>query len=313
MLPTDKFFVPREEIIKLTAGSFEHRAVQVEEALKREKSKFFENTDIQVLGTFDGTAIVLSESGKLFKVTFDESAGVVRVLSANTVSGVVYPREAMPAYLRKEAKGAVDLFIKGLVNEANRKVAQLAKMVEANTTYDETEIVSAFISTITGSRAWKLALAEKTEDELKKVLGEAYATIDENQLRAKFSKLYDGSLVGEELEQYRVLVCEDIGKLTERMTVVYDAAFKAVGQLREVSEKVTEAQRETVSAFVAFVEDLLADLGQMKQGLAETLQGADGVGALGRLFDALTEELLRYEIAGGFVVRMTTQLAQASR
>jgi hypothetical protein len=97
------------------------------------------------------------------------------------------------------------------------------------------------------------------------------------------------------------------------MTVVHDAALKAVGQLREISEKVTEAQRATVTAFVAFVEDLLTDLRQAKQGLAETLQGTDGVGALGRLFDALTEELLRYEIAGGFVVRMTTQLAQASR
>lgn len=313
MLPTDKFFVPREEILKLTSGSFEHRVVRVEEALKKEKAKFFEDADPQVLGTFDGSVVVLTGSGKLFKAAYEDTAGAVRVLSVQPMAGSTYPRDAMPVYLRKEAKAAADLFLKGLVSEANRKVAQIAKMVEANTVYDDDRIVDEFISTITASRAWKKALGEKTEDELKTVLGEALAKIDANKLQRKFSKLYDGSLTGEELEQYRTLVQEDIGHLTERMTVVHDQALKAVAQLREVSEKVTEAQRETVTAFVSFVEDLLADLGQAKQSLAETLQGADGVGALGRLFDTLTEELLRYEIAGGFVVRMTTQLAEASR
>ena len=99
----------------------------------------------------------------------------------------------------------------------------------------------------------------------------------------------------------------------ERMAVVYDEASKAVGQLRDIAGKMTDEQRPTVNAFITFAEDLLADLSAAKQALAETLQGADGVGALGRLFDTLTEELLRYEIAGGFVARMTTQLAQASR
>lgn len=313
MLPTDKFFVPREEVLKLTTGSFEHRAVRVEEALKREKAKFFENADVQVLGTFEGSAIVLSETGKMYKVAFDETAGAVTVRGTQPITGTVYPREAMPAYLRKESKAAADLFLAGHVEQANRKVAQIAKMVEANAVYTDDQIVDAFVATVTGNRAWKQSLGEKTEDELKKVLGEAFDKIDANKLQTKFSKLYDGSLTVEEQEQYRVLVNEDIGRLTERMAVVYEQASKSVVTLREIAEKVTDAQRSTVNAFVSFVEDLLADLSQAKQGLAETLQGADGVGALGRLFDTLTEELLRYEIAGGFVVRMTTQLAQAGR
>jgi hypothetical protein len=313
MLPTDKFFVPREEVLKLTTGSFEHRAVRVEEALKREKAKFFENSEVQVLGTFEDAAIVLSENGKMFKVAYEETAGAVTVRGAQAISGTVFPREAMPAYLRKEAKAAADLFLNGHVEQANVKIAQLAKLVEANAVYTDDQIVDSFISDITRTRAWKQALGEKTEAELKTVLGEAFDKIDANKLQTKFSKLYDGSLTNEEQEQYRNLVNEDIGRLTERMTVVYEQANKSVGQLREFAEKVTDAQRSTVTAFVSFVEDLLADLGQAKQGLSETLQGADGVGALGRLFDTLTEELLRYEIAGGFVVRMTTQLVQASR
>lgn len=313
MLPTDKFFVPREEILKLTTGSFEHRAVRVEEALKREKSKFFENAEVQVLGTFDGSAIVLSETGKLYKVVFEETAGAVTVRGTQPVSGAVYPREAMPTYLRKESKAAADLFLNGHVEQANRKIAQIAKMVEANAVYTDDQIVDAFISDITRTRAWKQALGEKTEVELKKVLGEALDKIDANKLQSKFSKLYDGSLTGEELEQYRALVQEDVGHLTERLAVVYEETSKAVGTLRDLAGKMTAEQRPTLTAFISFVEDLMADLSAAKQALAETLQGADGVGALGRLFDSLTEELLRYEIAGGFVARMTTQLAQAGR
>jgi hypothetical protein len=313
MLPTDKFFVPREEVLKLTTGSFEHRAVRVEEALKREKAKFFENADVQVLGTFDGAAIVLSETGKLFKVAYEETSGAVTIRGTQPVSGAVYPREAMPAYLRKESKAAADLFLGGHVEQANRKVAQLAKLVEANAVYTDDRIVDSFIASITGTRAWKQALGEKTEAELKAVLGEAFDEIESNKLQAKFSKLYDGSLSAAQMEEYRALVQEDVGHLTERLSVVYEEASKAVAQLRGISEKVTDDQRATVNAFVSFVEDLLADLSEAKQALAETLQGADGVGALGRLFDTLTEELLRYETAGGFVARMTTQLAQASR
>jgi hypothetical protein len=313
MLPTDKFFVPREDVLKLTSGCFEHRAVRVEEALKREKKQFFENADVQVLGTFDGSAIVLSETGKLFKVSFDETAGVVNVRGTQPVAGAVYPREAMPSYLRKESKAAADLFLNGHVEQANRKIAQLSKLVEANAIYTDDGIVDSFIRDITRTRAWKQALGEKTEAELKTVLGESFDQIDSAKLQVKFSKLYDGSLTGEELEQYRALVQEDMGRMTEKLSAVYETASKAVGQLRDLSEKMTEEQRPTVNAFISFAEDLLADLGAAKQALAETLQGADGVGALGRLFDTLAEELLRYEVAGGFVARMTTQLAQASR
>lgn len=314
MLPTNKFFVPREEILKLTSNSFEHRTVKIEGAVKQEKSRLFDNAEPQVLGTFDKYAVVLTDDGKIYRVQYEEAAsGNLHVLAASLMNATVYPREAMPTYLRKEAKAAADLFLKGMVAEAAKKVAQLTKLMDETTVYDDDKIVDPAIASIVSSRLWKQTIESKTDADLKQMLGEAYDKIDSQKLRAKFFKLYDGSLSGSELEKYRGLVNEDVGHLMGRMDVVLDQALKSVGTLREFSEKVTDDQRETVSAFASFVEDLAEDVRQVKKTLAETLQGVDAVSSLGRLYDTLAEELLRYEIAGGFAVQMTTRLVNASR
>lgn len=314
MLPTNKFFVPREEILKLTSNSFEHRAVKIEAVVKQEKQRLFDNAEPQVLGTFDKYAVILTDAGKVYRVQYEEAAsGNLHLLSATLMNAAVYPREAMPSYLRKEAKAAADLFLKGMVGEANKKISQLAKLMDETTVYEDDKIVDPLLASIVSTRMWKQAIGEKTDADLKQVLGESYGKIDSQKLRAKFFKLYDGSMQGSELEKYRGLVNEDVGHLMGRMDVVFDQALKSVGTLREFSEKVRDDERETVSAFVAFVEDLAEDVRQVKKTVAETLQGVDSVSSLGRLYDTLAEELLRYEIAGGFAVQMTTRLATASR
>jgi hypothetical protein len=314
MLPTDKFFVPREEILKLTSNSFEARTVRIEGALKEEKKRLFEGAEPQLLGTFEGHAVVLTDAGKMFKVYVSESVtGSVHLMKAEPIQAPVYPREAMPTFLRKEARAITDLFLKGLVSEANRRAALLVKLVDENTVYDDQKIVDPLITSVVSSRAWKQALEQKEEAELKQLLGESFDKIEANKLQPKFSKLYDGSLSSPDLEQYRGLVNEDVGHLMGRLEAVHKQALNSIGILREFSETVNDSQRETVAAFVSFVEDLAEDTRQVKKTLSEVLQGVEGLGALGRLFDTLAEELLRYEIAGSFAVQMTTRLAQASR
>lgn len=314
MLPTNKFFLPREEILKLTSNSFEHRAVKIEGAVKQEKARLFNNAEPQVLGTFDGYAVVLTDDGKVFRVQYEQAtSGNLHLLSAQPVSATIYSREALPTFLRKEAKEAADLFLKGFVAEANKKVAQLAKVMDETVVWEDDKIIDPLIASVVGTRAWKQALEAKTETDLKQMLGESYDQIDSQKLRAKFFKLYDGSVAGPELEKYRGLVNEDVGLLMGRMDVVLDQALKSIGSLREFSDKVGDDQRETVTAFVAFVEDLAEDVRQVKKTFAETLQGVEAVPALGRLYDTIAEELLRYEIAGGFAVQMTTRLVTASR
>lgn len=314
MLPTDKFFVPREEILKLTSNSFEHRATQIEEVVRQAKDRFFGGAEPQILGTFDSHAVVLTDDGKVFQVQYEDTAqGAPHLLGVSPVSAAVYSRETLPTYLRKEAKQAADLFLKGFAAESLKRIAQLAKQMDENSVYTDDQIVDPLVATVLQSKLWKKQIGEKTESELKQLLGESFDQIDTQKLRSKFSKLYDGSVSDSEQEKYRGLVNEDVSHLHERLNAVLDQALQSIGTLRGIAEKVADDQRETLTAFVSFVEDLAEDTRQVKKSFLSALQGVESVGTLGRLYDTLAEELLRYEIAGGFAVQMTTRLAAASR
>jgi len=312
MPSSDKFFLPREEILRLTTGSFEHKTVQIETAIKNEKARLFENSDPQVLGTFPTHVVVMTAAGKMFRAKYEVSdSGVVHVLAVESVKADIYPRAAMPSFLQKEAKVAADLFLKGSVTEANKKVAQLVKLVDETRSYDEKDIVNSFVESLSADRLWRRALTTRAS-EVKAALGEAFAQFDTNKLRAKFFKLYDGSLSEASLEQYRGLVNEDLGRLTERLDAVLSQSLGSVGSLREISVTMADPQNEAMTAFGSFAEDLVDDLRTTKQQLAETVQGVNGVGARGKMYDSLAEEILRFELAGAFVVQMTNRLATAS-
>jgi hypothetical protein len=312
MLPTDKFFVPREEILKLTKGSFEHLSARIEKVVSEEKSRLFENANVQVLATYPAHVVVLTDAGKVFSTKYEESAaGELRLISAVEIDASIYPRQSMGKYLRKEARAVADLYVKGLVAEAALKMSQLARLVDADAALDDQQVVETFASQLLRSRSWRSAIAERTE-QVGEVLGESYSEISANKLRAKFFKLYDGSLSDAELENYRGLVNEDLGHLMKRIHAVRERTLESVSRLREVATKVPEAHQETVATFEAFVNDLVTDLTELPDGLAETIQGVESVGALGKLYDTVAEELLRYEVAGGFAVQMTNRLAVAS-
>lgn len=312
MATSPKFFVPREEILKLTTNSFEHRMVRLDDAVKQAKD-LFDNADTQLVGTFESYAIVLTGDGKVFKAQYEEAAdGKMHLLAVEALKAVTYAREAMPKFLRKEAQAATDLFLGGFVAEANKKVAQIAKIMDENTPVDDEKLVASVVANMVADRSWKAALKERTEEDLRGLLGESFDSIDANKLRVKFSKLYDGSITGSELEKYRGLATTDVGTLMGRMDVVSEQATKSVVTLRALAEKVADTQRETVAAFAAFVDDLAAHVRQMKTSVTETIQGLEGVAGLGRLYDALTEELLRFELAGAFAVRFTDKLANAA-
>jgi hypothetical protein len=113
------------------------------------------------------------------------------------------------------------------------------------------------------------------------------------------------------VEQYRGLVNEDLGKLTERLDGVFTQSLSSVGSLREFAAT-SAPHNPAMLAFVAFAEDLVDDLRVTKQQFTETIQGVAGVGARGKLYDSFAEEILRFELAGAFVVQMTNRLATAS-
>jgi hypothetical protein len=311
MQTSDKFFLPREEMLRLASGSFEHLTVRVESAVVSEKARLFENADPEILGTFPGYAVVLTSAGKLFRAKYEEAdSGSVRIISVESLKAAVYPKAALPTFLRNEAGAAVDLFLRGSVAEANARVARLVNLVDDTRSYDEKDIVASFVERLSVDREWKRTVAAQAV-EIRSLLGEASTQLGTNNLRAKFFKLYDGSLLGTALEQYRGLVNEDLGSLVEKLDAVYAQTLASVGHLREIAVTF-DPKNETMTVFRTFAEDFFSDLRAVKQQLAETVQCVESVGARGKLYDALVEEVLRFELAGAFVVQMTNRLATAS-
>jgi len=313
MSPSDKFFLPREEILRLTTGSYEQLSVRIETAIKGEQARLFENAEPEVLGTFPGYAVVQTSAGKLFRAKYEcADSGAVHVLSAEPLKANIYAKAALPTFLRDEAKAVADLFLKGSVAEANKKVSLLVKLVDETRSYDETAIVASFVERLSTDRLWKRTVAARAT-EMRTMLGESYEQFDSNKLRAKFFKLYDGSLSSEKsLESYRGLVNEDLGKLTDRLNTVLTQTLGSVGSLREIVVATADSSNATMAAFGSFAEDLVDDIRTIKQHLEETVQGVGGVDARGKMYDSLAEEILRFELAGAFVVQMTNRLATAS-
>jgi hypothetical protein len=313
MALSDKFFLPREEILRLTTGSYEQLSVRIETAIKGEKARLFENAEPEVLGTFPGYVVVQTAAGKVFRAKYEASdSGVVHVLSAEPLKANIYSEAALPTFLRNEATAVADLFLRGSVADANKKMAQLVRLVDETRDYAEQDIAKAFSERLSVDRLWKRTVVSQ-EKEMRTLLGEAYGQFDANKLRAKFFKLYDGSLPSEkELESYRGLVNEDLGKLTERLESVYSQALGSVGGLREIAVVTDSSSNATMQAFGSFAEDLVDDLSTLKLQLEETTQGVTSVRVRAQTYDTLAEEILRFELAGAFVVQMTNRLATAS-
>ena len=312
MLPTDKFFVPRDEILKLTKGSFEHIAARLETAVKTEKARLFENAEVQVLGTYPQHVVVLSDTGKVFSAKYEESAaGEMRLISAVTLDANIYPRTSMSKFLNKEARAVTDLYLKGQVSEAQARMKRLMPLVDSTTVIDDPSRVQTFASELMRTRLWRKLVSEQT-DEVQRVLGAEFEAISSNKLRAKFSKLYDGSVSGADLEKYRGLVNEDLGLLMKRIEATRERTVSSVSKLREAVEKVPETEQETVSTFESFVNDFVEAVTALPGFVSEAISNIESVASLGKLYDTIADDFLRFELAGGFAVEMTNRLAAAS-
>lgn len=308
----DKFFVPREEILKLTNRSFEHLSARLETALALESKRLFEGRESELLGTFPGHVVVMSDDGLTHRAYFEETAsGEIRFIRTEAVSSSVYSKASLPQFVRKEARSVADMFLRGNQTEGLKRLRALSKLVDGKGSFDEGTTVDGFVQTVLTASNWKKLFAEQSE-QMDAVLAESDLAPDSaKKLRAKFFKLYDGSVVGTALEQYRGLVNEDLKHLDGRLAAVLQSGLDSVQRMREISEKNDLSANPTFQTFGSFAEDLVGDVRKVRTSLAETIQGVEGVGALGKMFDTLAEEMGRYERAGAVLSEMTRRLAAA--
>jgi hypothetical protein len=307
-------FVPSEEIRKLTFGSYEHLKAQVEEAIGAARERLFESTaPVQILATFAGHALVLSEDAKVFRVKFEQTErGGVEPIAAEALSIPAYNASTLDRFTLREAQAYVDAFFNGAKTDAASHLQTLLPLVKGKAPAPPpTKITEAFQNLVKGERGWKKVYTERLA-QIRAAVQESLPKLDEGRLTEKFRRLYDGRTTSAELSNYKGLVTSDLKYLGERIESLLATAEKDVAAYKGLVPALKVEERDaTVKMFESFSEDFVADLRGVQKALTEANNSLNAVDDFGKIYDVLASELHRYEVAGCFVGQMSRGLAKS--
>lgn len=309
-------FVPSEEIQKLTFGSYEQLKLQVESSIEKSRDRLFgSDAPVQVLGTFSGYAIVLSEDAKVFRVKYERTDnGDVASISAEALSTPAYSPQTLDKFALREARAYVDSFLSGAKSAASDHLKNLLPVVKSSPPAPvPVKITEAFSNLVKGERGWKKVYAEK-RGQIHSALKDELTALSESRpaWREKFIRLHDGTMTLSASEEsgYRELVTSDLKYLGEKVDSLLANTEEAISTFRgKVPALKTESKDATIQMFESFSEDYLADLKGIAKALSESSSSLNAVDDLGKIYDVLASELQRYEVAGLFVGKMSRGLA----
>jgi len=302
------YFIPTEEVRRLTRGSYEHLVARLEGILQEKADTLFEEKgcSAKLLGTFSGYALASSDSGKCLRIKYEESdKGRLHIVGSEPVEVKTVSEDDLHGFLRSESERVLRLYDRGSVTEAVTRLKGLVRQVGGWTPPDKEEtVVESVLASLDRSRPW-WGLYNERKDHILTYLGEdAGSSVT---LRPKFFKLYDGSMADKDLERYRDLVAEDLLVLQGKIQKL----FVQVESARATLADLPLTEDDTARTFSAFAEDLLEDLDRVARAASELPKQVRRVDSLGRLHDRLTTRLHDMGIASEFVSQMANRLGEA--
>ena len=301
-------FIPTDEIRVLTRGSYENLISQLgEEAQVQSESLFGSECSTHLLGTFNGYAIVASEEGQCRRVKYEHnSAGEVRFVKVEAVEVASYEADALDEFLTDEATRVLELFNKGSISEASEKLRGLASVAGSwQAGPQQSDLVETWVESLEKTRPWQ-RLYEAKKDRIQRSVWEGLKAVEDDLLRPKFRKLYDGSTADADLDGYRDLVVDDFQSVQQKISSL---AERVQGAYSVIRSSVDEG--ESVKTFTSFSEDLLEDLARISTIAIESPTQVSRVDQLGRLHDKLVERISTMEIASLFVSQMADRFREA--
>jgi hypothetical protein len=301
-------FIPTDEIRVLTRGSYENLITQLgEEAQAQSESLFGAECQTHLLGSFNGYAIVASEEGQCRRVKYEHSAaGEVRFVKSETVEVASYEEDAIGEFLEDEATRVLDLFNQGSLTEASVKLRGLASVAGSwKRGTQQSDLVETWVGSLEKTRPWQ-RLYESKKDLIKRSVWEGLKAVEDDLLRPKFRKLYDGSTDEADLDGYRDLVVDDFQFVQHKISSLVENVQSAYSVIRGVVE-----ESDSVKTFTSFSEDLLEDLARISTIAIESPTQVSRVDQLGRLHDKLVERISTMEVASLFVSQMADRFRAA--
>ncbi len=300
-------FIPTDEIRNLTRGSYEHLISQLGEATQAQcETLFGSECQTHLLGTFNGYAVVASSEGQCRRIKYEHSTGGdIRFVKVETIEVPSYEEEDLGDFLEVEASRVIDLFNKGSLSEAGAKLRGLASVAGSwKQGPQESDLVETWVTSLSQERPWQ-RLYESKKDRIHRSVWEGLRAVEDDLLHPKFRKLYDGTILQDDLEGYRDLVVDDFTPVQLRITALAEKVQNAYTVIRGIV-----SESESVNTFTSFSEDLLEDFARSSTIATESPTQVRRVDQLGRLHDKLVERISTMEIASLFVSQMADRFRE---
>ena len=306
-------FVPTEEMLRLTRGSYESLISSLDEAVQAQaESLFGSKVETHVLGTFPGYALVAAaDDGRCLRVKYEQaSGGGIHIVQTESIDVPSYDEENLDEFLQTESEKVLDLFRKGSVEEAEDRLRSLVTFT-GKWTGPKADLTESWFEALHRGRPW-LRLYEARKDRIHRALWDNLKALEDSRLRPKFQRLYDGSSIKEDLAGYRDLVVDEFGTLNTRINELKQKIQGAYAAIRVTTPRMEEAgEGDMMTTFTAFAEDLLEDLSRINTIATEAPEQVNRLDLLGRLYDQTVERFYKMEVAGGFISQMATRLSEA--
>jgi len=304
-------FIPIEEVKKLTEGSYEHLISQIEGLVQQHSVKLFgKKTESRVLGTFSTYAVALSEDGDVIRIRYGRNdEGSLQIEGFSSVDIKSYSQANLKEFVSGEVKTAVAEWMEGRVEQAQKRIAAISHLVDGNT-MDDSKMVESFIVSLKALRPWKSIYGERKQ-RIRESAGLRPGQLVEAADAPKFRLLYNGSIVeAKELDRYKDLVVTDLASVATRVGGLLEQVEAAYDNLCSVVRS-EDLQDESIRMLSTLSEDLISDLRRLHDVLVAAPSQLSKPDCLGKLHDAVVEELNDYQVAGRFVTTMSTRLREA--
>lgn len=309
--------IPLDEVQRLMEGSFEQMAALLDGAVEKSRTLFVaegSDEDVARVATFPGRVIVGTSGGHYFEAVFVEKDGDIVIESAEPYEVRVVDQGNAAEYVREYTMSTVDALLSEDASVAKERLLALASLQEEHTEQAEVDYSDEVVEHLSAARPWRHVYSDQNKDIRRQVVDQLEA-IGKAQLEAKYKPLYETDDIPEEnFEDYRELVNTDLRAISSRFEKVQhavEAAYIPFAESINVDD-LTEEEDEVIGHFKFFAEDLIEDLQELRQLVAEAAQNEHCVMCLGHIYDSLTESLADYEIAGAFVERMVQAFDEAS-
>jgi len=298
--------VPVEVIQRLVEGSVEQFTSLLDEAVESHAGNLglVEGETAGRLATFDDRVIVGTSAGRYFEVPFKVEGDGFSFGEAKDLDVPVVEDVADLSNVRSYTMSVVDSILSEGVEQAATKLLGLTALHERYAR-SKRDYVSEVAAAIAGERPWRQVYHEQRADIYRHVVDQIEG-IRESQLEAKYAPLYETDDIPEErFEDFRESAESDLSLLAHRLESVHHDVETAYFPFREsIDLDALDEDEDVVGHFCFFAEDLMEDLQELRQLVAEAMQHEQCVMCLGQIYDSIAESLADYEIAGAFVERM---------